>query len=156
MVTTVAVADRAPALKHLREPKMARSAHAYVRGATRHFYEWLAASPVAAASASCPAAPALAAHVDVAGTTATFVARPEGRLDAALIARTFRGSGRAADEAGPVLGHGAKVVGSAAARGEARFAALVPIAAMPVPTPCHRAPCIPGFAGWCARLMAAD
>ncbi len=47
-----------------------------------------AASPVAAASAPCPA-PALAAHVDVAGTAATFVASPEGRLDAPLAARSL-------------------------------------------------------------------
>jgi uncharacterized protein (DUF2252 family) len=33
--------DRAGALEHLRQQKMARSAHAYVRGSTAKFYEWL-------------------------------------------------------------------------------------------------------------------
>jgi len=40
--------DRLPILREARELKMARSAHAYVRGNTVKFYEWLAASPVAA------------------------------------------------------------------------------------------------------------
>lgn len=39
------IEERAPALKQLRDLKMARSAHAYVRGSTAHFYEWLA-SPI--------------------------------------------------------------------------------------------------------------
>ena len=34
-------------LARTRATKMARSAHAYVRGSTRQFYEWLAASPAA-------------------------------------------------------------------------------------------------------------
>jgi len=40
--------DRMPILRAARELKMARSAHAYVRGNTAKFYEWLARSPVAA------------------------------------------------------------------------------------------------------------
>jgi uncharacterized protein (DUF2252 family) len=36
-----AVADRQPVLKTLRNLKMARSVHAYVRGNTAQFYEWL-------------------------------------------------------------------------------------------------------------------
>ena len=40
--------ERLPLLREARELKMARSAHAYVRGNTVKFYEWLAASPVAA------------------------------------------------------------------------------------------------------------
>ncbi len=39
---------RADALKRERQLKMARSAHAYVRGSTKLFYEWLADSRVAA------------------------------------------------------------------------------------------------------------
>ncbi|WEK42250.1 MAG: DUF2252 family protein [Candidatus Sphingomonas colombiensis] len=39
--------DRLPTLNAARELKMARSAHAYVRGNTVKFYEWLAESPVA-------------------------------------------------------------------------------------------------------------
>ena len=39
--------DRAAILKRTRSLKMARSTHAYVRGNTAKFYEWLAASPVA-------------------------------------------------------------------------------------------------------------
>ena len=35
---------RAAALERERERKMAASAHAYVRGSTRRFYEWLDAS----------------------------------------------------------------------------------------------------------------
>jgi uncharacterized protein (DUF2252 family) len=38
---TVAPAQRAKALRDLRHQKMARSAHAYVRGNTERFYEWL-------------------------------------------------------------------------------------------------------------------
>jgi len=48
MTATVALDDRAAVLARTRATKMARSAHAYVRGSTKHFYEWLAASPVAA------------------------------------------------------------------------------------------------------------
>ncbi len=48
MTATIAVADRAPVLARTRATKMARSAHAYVRGSTKQFYEWLAASPAAA------------------------------------------------------------------------------------------------------------
>ena len=40
-------ADRARLLEQTRSLKMARSTHAYVRGNTAKFYEWLAASPVA-------------------------------------------------------------------------------------------------------------
>ena len=47
MTATVAVEDRAAVLARTRATKMARSAHAYVRGSTKQFYEWLAASPVA-------------------------------------------------------------------------------------------------------------
>jgi len=43
MTATVAVDDRAAVLARTRATKMARSAHAYVRGSTKHFYEWLAA-----------------------------------------------------------------------------------------------------------------
>ncbi len=38
---SVAPKDRAPALRALRNLKMARSAHAFVRGSTQKFYEWL-------------------------------------------------------------------------------------------------------------------
>jgi uncharacterized protein (DUF2252 family) len=48
--------ERLPLLRQARELKMARSAHAYVRGNTVKFYEWLAASPVAA---RVPAGPAI-------------------------------------------------------------------------------------------------
>ena len=47
MTSTVAVEDRAAVLARTQATKMARSAFAYVRGSTRSFYEWLAASPVA-------------------------------------------------------------------------------------------------------------
>ena len=40
--------DRMPILRATRELKMARSAHAYVRGNTAKFYDWLGRSPVAA------------------------------------------------------------------------------------------------------------
>ena len=49
---TPAPRRRATVLENRRTLKMARSAHAYVRGNTVQFYEWLAASPVAAASSS--------------------------------------------------------------------------------------------------------
>lgn len=39
--------ERLPVLREARELKMARSAHAYVRGNTVKFYEWLEASPIA-------------------------------------------------------------------------------------------------------------
>jgi uncharacterized protein (DUF2252 family) len=39
--------QRQTLLNHARELKMARSTHAYVRGNTRQFYEWLAVSPAA-------------------------------------------------------------------------------------------------------------
>jgi hypothetical protein len=39
--TSIPFQDRAPQLGQLRELKMARSAHAYVRGSTAQFYEWL-------------------------------------------------------------------------------------------------------------------
>lgn len=42
-----APADRIPYLHARRDLKMARSAHAYVRGNTLRFYEWLAESPTA-------------------------------------------------------------------------------------------------------------
>lgn len=48
--------DRAPFLESARRLKMARSAHAYVRGNTAKFYEWLEASPVAS---RVPAGPAI-------------------------------------------------------------------------------------------------
>jgi len=48
--------DRLPLLRAARELKMARSAHAYVRGNTAKFYEWLGQSPVAA---RLPAGPAI-------------------------------------------------------------------------------------------------
>jgi len=38
-------ADRMPHLTQLRNLKMARSAHAYVRGSTVQFYEWLHSQP---------------------------------------------------------------------------------------------------------------
>ena len=41
---TVAPAQRAAALNRVRNLKMARSAHAYVRGSTVQFYQWLEAS----------------------------------------------------------------------------------------------------------------
>jgi uncharacterized protein (DUF2252 family) len=48
-------ADRAAALAESRNLKMARSAHAYVRGNTRQFYEWLEAQ----APESLPVGPAI-------------------------------------------------------------------------------------------------
>jgi uncharacterized protein (DUF2252 family) len=48
MSATVAVEARPAVLARTRATKMARSAHAYVRGSTKQFYEWLAASPAAA------------------------------------------------------------------------------------------------------------
>jgi uncharacterized protein (DUF2252 family) len=44
-MTTTPPADRAARLAETRRLKMARSAHAYVRGSTAKFYEWLEASP---------------------------------------------------------------------------------------------------------------
>ncbi|WP_295969793.1 DUF2252 family protein, partial [uncultured Xanthomonas sp.] len=41
------LAERPVILERKRTLKMARSAHAYVRGNTLKFYEWLAASPAA-------------------------------------------------------------------------------------------------------------
>jgi len=41
----VAPSDRLEPLTHLRNLKMARSAHAYVRGSTVQFYEWLHSQP---------------------------------------------------------------------------------------------------------------
>ena len=52
---TVRPADRAAVLASSRNLKMARSAHAYVRGNTRQFYEWLQAQ----APESLPAGPAI-------------------------------------------------------------------------------------------------
>lgn len=52
---TVKPADRAAVLASSRNLKMARSAHAYVRGNTRQFYEWLQAQ----APGSLPAGPAI-------------------------------------------------------------------------------------------------
>ena len=45
--TTIAPADRAAILRDTRQRKMSDSVHAYVRGNTARFYEWLEASPVA-------------------------------------------------------------------------------------------------------------
>ena len=45
VMTTTPPADRAVKLAETRRLKMARSAHAYVRGSTAKFYEWLEASP---------------------------------------------------------------------------------------------------------------
>ena len=44
-MTTTHPADRAAKLAETRRLKMARSAHAYVRGSTAKFYEWLDSSP---------------------------------------------------------------------------------------------------------------
>jgi uncharacterized protein (DUF2252 family) len=44
-MATTSPADRAAKLAETRRLKMARSAHAYVRGSTAKFYEWLEASP---------------------------------------------------------------------------------------------------------------
>jgi uncharacterized protein (DUF2252 family) len=52
---TVKPAERAAVLSSSRNLKMARSAHAYVRGNTRQFYEWLHAQ----APESLPAGPAI-------------------------------------------------------------------------------------------------
>jgi uncharacterized protein (DUF2252 family) len=52
---TIRPADRAAVLQASRNLKMARSAHAYVRGNTRQFYEWLQAQ----APDSLPAGPAI-------------------------------------------------------------------------------------------------
>ena len=46
-MTDVDVSDRKAILQAAQRAKMARSAHAYVRGNTVKFYEWLNASPVA-------------------------------------------------------------------------------------------------------------
>jgi uncharacterized protein (DUF2252 family) len=46
-MTDVAIADRTTRLTEARNLKMARSSHAYVRGSTVKFYEWLSAGPVA-------------------------------------------------------------------------------------------------------------
>jgi uncharacterized protein (DUF2252 family) len=46
LMTTTIPADRADRLAETRRLKMARSAHAYVRGSTAKFYEWLEADPV--------------------------------------------------------------------------------------------------------------
>lgn len=48
-------ADRVPFLHARRDLKMARSAHAYVRGNTARFYEWLAESPIAGVVPEGPA-----------------------------------------------------------------------------------------------------
>jgi uncharacterized protein (DUF2252 family) len=45
-VTIAKKSDRAATLIRTRDLKMARSAHAFVRGSTAKFYEWLAASDV--------------------------------------------------------------------------------------------------------------
>ncbi|WP_277924362.1 DUF2252 family protein [Sphingomonas sp. CROZ-RG-20F-R02-07] len=47
MLDPITAQDRIATLESARTLKMARSAHAYVRGNTVKFYEWLAASPVA-------------------------------------------------------------------------------------------------------------
>lgn len=47
--------ERAAVLARTRDLKMARSVHAYVRGNTVQFYEWLEASPVAASIPEGPA-----------------------------------------------------------------------------------------------------
>ncbi|WP_294322288.1 DUF2252 family protein [uncultured Sphingomonas sp.] len=47
--------ERAPILEAKRRLKMARSAHAYVRGNTAKFYDWLAASPIARREPEGPA-----------------------------------------------------------------------------------------------------
>ncbi|MBC7664235.1 MAG: DUF2252 family protein, partial [Caulobacter sp.] len=52
---TVKPAERAAVLSSSRNLKMARSAHAYVRGNTRQFYEWLQAQ----APDSLPEGPAI-------------------------------------------------------------------------------------------------
>ncbi|MFM7184079.1 MAG: DUF2252 family protein [Planctomycetota bacterium] len=54
-VALPAAAERAAALKARRQMKMARSAHAYVRGNTRNFYEWLQGST----GQAVPAGPAI-------------------------------------------------------------------------------------------------
>jgi uncharacterized protein (DUF2252 family) len=46
-VRSVSQEERAAVLRQARDLKMARSVHAYVRGNTGKFYEWLADSPVA-------------------------------------------------------------------------------------------------------------
>jgi len=43
---TIKPTDRAVTLEHQRKLKMARSAHAYVRGNTLRFYEWLASADI--------------------------------------------------------------------------------------------------------------
>jgi len=55
MAKYVKPASRRAVLNQRRQVKMARSTHAYVRGNTAQFYEWLAASPVAAALPQGPA-----------------------------------------------------------------------------------------------------
>ena len=48
--------ERDPILLRGRQHKMAQSAHAYVRGNTANFYEWLARSPAARRIPQGPAA----------------------------------------------------------------------------------------------------
>jgi len=55
VATKITYSERAPVLNRMRATKMARSVHAYVRGNTKQFYEWLEASPVAAAIPNGPA-----------------------------------------------------------------------------------------------------
>ena len=62
MRSTIAYEDRAGILARARTLKMACSAHAYVRGNTAKFYDWLKASP---RSRWC----------------AEFARRPDARLD---------------------------------------------------------------------------
>jgi uncharacterized protein (DUF2252 family) len=53
-ITLPTPAERAAALKERRQLKMARSAHAYVRGNTKNFYDWLEGSTGQAVPAGPP------------------------------------------------------------------------------------------------------
>jgi uncharacterized protein (DUF2252 family) len=69
--------DRAPILSAQRSQKMARSAHAYVRGNTMKFYEWLAAQK----SRSLPEGPAVWICGDCHAGNLGPVANSEGEVE---------------------------------------------------------------------------
>lgn len=75
---SVAHKDRQATLDRMRNAKMARSIHAYVRGNTAKFYEWLAASPVARA---LPAGPPVWICGDCHLGNLGPLADSEGRID---------------------------------------------------------------------------
>ncbi len=76
-ISSVTPADRAPALEHRRRQKMARSAHAYVRGNTQQFYTWLEAH----SGASIPHGPAIWIGGDCHVGNLGPVANAQGRVE---------------------------------------------------------------------------